>query len=82
MPKSFGTRVEALERTDLSGPAGGTGHFVLAMREARLCAAAGGGAEGCPPEAPITAEMMEDPVHGEFCRRLFEARERVRLLRQ
>ena len=82
MPKSHGTRVEALERTDFSAPAGGRGHFVQAMREARLRAAAGGGAADSPLETPITAEMMEDPVLGEFYRQLFEARERVRLLRQ
>jgi hypothetical protein len=58
------------------------GHFVLAMREARLRAAAGAGAADSPLETPITAEMMEDPVLGEFYRQLFEARERVRLLRQ
>jgi hypothetical protein len=77
MAKSYETRVDALERSNLSGTAFGS--FIRTLKQARLRAIAG---EASPPETPITAEMMEDPVHGEFCRQLFEARERVRISRQ
>jgi len=51
--------------------------FARALREARLRAAAGNPV----PKTPITEEMIADPEHGEFWRKMSEARERVRLLR-
>ncbi len=94
MAKSYETRVEVLEHAR-KGSAGGFfpalpnlsrqplsregagGDFANALREARRRAVAG----DCEPQTPITAEMMEDPVAGEFYRLLFKARERVRLMR-
>lgn len=52
--------------------------FAAALRDARSCAAAGEPI----PQTPITEEMMKDPVHGQFWRRMHQARERVRLLRK
>ena len=71
MIKSLEIRIETLERGDLSGPGGSD--FVAALQDARQRAATGEPI----PEVPVTAEMLEDPVHGEFFRRLLEARERV-----
>jgi hypothetical protein len=52
--------------------------FAEALREARLRSNAGNPI----PQTVITAEMMENPVDGEFWRQMFQARERVRLLRR
>lgn len=57
---------------------GGSVDFAAALGEARRRAAAGDPI----PQTPITEEMIEDPVHGQFWRRIHEARERVRLLRK
>lgn len=74
MTKSFVRRVNVLEDFK-TRPA--VFDFALALREARMRAAAG------DPilQTPITAEMIADPVHGEFWRKMSKARERVRLLR-
>ncbi|MGC9966781.1 MAG: hypothetical protein ABSE08_15360 [Syntrophobacteraceae bacterium] len=66
-------RISDLEASDALLPSSVTG-FVDALREGRLRAAGG------EPfaETPITREMMDDPVHGEFYRLIHEARERVR----
>ncbi|MGA3114697.1 MAG: hypothetical protein ABSF90_09740 [Syntrophobacteraceae bacterium] len=66
MAKSFGTRVKALEHSQ-NGPA--CRGFADMLREARRRVAAGD---------PVTTEMMEDPVNGEFWRNLFKARARAR----
>ena len=75
MSKSFETRLEALERTGSSGL--DLSSFLQVLREARERAAAGNG----PPETPVASQLMGRPVHGEFHRRLFDARERARRLR-
>ena len=64
-------RISDLEaKSDTSGQQG----LAEAIEEARLRAA-----EGEPfDETPITPEMMDDPVHGQFYRLMHEARERVR----
>lgn len=82
MTERYINRVKALEHTRKDPePAGGITadfDFAQALREARSRAAAGDPI----PQSPITEEMMEDPVNGEFWREMFEARERVRLLYQ
>jgi len=52
-------------------------YFAQLLKEARLRAARG----ELPPETPITQKMLDDPVYGEFWRRMKQARERVRRLR-
>jgi hypothetical protein len=74
MTSSFKTRFKVIKR-DLKDSAGFD--FGAALREARLRAEAGNPV----PQTPITVEMMKDPVYGHLWRQMFEARERVRLLR-
>ncbi|SPF42619.1 hypothetical protein SBDP1_40018 [Syntrophobacter sp. SbD1] len=75
MTKSSEKRLKALQHSrERTAPF----DFALALRESRLRSAAGDPI----PQTPITDEMMADPVNGEFWRRMFEARERVRLGRQ
>ena len=68
MAKSFETRVKTLEHSQ-NGPA--CRGFADMLREARRRVAAGD---------PISAEMMEDPVDGEFWRNVFKARARARFV--
>lgn len=68
MAKSFGTRVKALEHCQ-NGPA--CRGFADMLREARRRVAAGD---------PITAEMIQYPVDGEFLRNVFKARARARFV--
>ncbi|SPF34101.1 hypothetical protein SBDP1_120001 [Syntrophobacter sp. SbD1] len=74
MTKLIVKRVKVMEDAK-KGPA----HFdfARALRESRLRAATGNPL----PQTPITDEMMADPVNGEFWRRMFNARERVRLMK-
>jgi hypothetical protein len=68
MAKSFRTRVKTLEHSQ-NDPA--CCSFADMLREARRRVAAGD---------PITAEMIEDPVDGEFRRNVFKARARTRFV--
>ena len=68
MAKSFEKRVKTLEHPQ-NGPASRS--FTDMLREARRRVAAGD---------PITAEMMKDPVDGEFWRNVFKARARARFV--
>ena len=85
MTKSFQRRVKKLQRSkDVPAsappgePASAGVDFAADLREARLRAFAGNPI----PRSVITPEMMEDPVNGEFCRQMHEARERERRLRK
>ena len=85
MSKSYQRRVKDLrgvKNLQASEPPGGPASagidFATALREARLRAFAGDPI----PRSVITPEMMEDPVNGEFCRQMHEARERERRLRK
>lgn len=51
--------------------------FARCLREARLRSEAGNPI----PQTPITQQMLDDPLDGEFWRQMKEARERVARLR-
>jgi len=68
MAKSFEKRVKTLEHSQ-NGPA--CRSFADMLREARRRVAAGD---------PITAEMIEDPIDGDFWRKVFKARTRARFV--
>ena len=70
MPK-IGKKLKELETLDAIPPP--DMDFAQLLRRARLRAAAGNPI----PQSPITDQMLDDPVNGEFWRLMKEARERV-----
>jgi hypothetical protein len=60
-----------------AGPPAAIDEFAQYLREARLRSEAGNPI----PQTPITQQMLDDPLDGEFWRQMKEARERVARLR-